>query len=495
MSMKQPAAMVAKGLSALALVLLAACGSTPGGRAIVPEAPMCAIHAVSFTFNLVSSGGTVSPGALSTSGVLVSERTDPNATFASNHGFARFRGIAPPRGNPAVGFTPDVYGFSEAWSRNTSGSVVYRAQAHPARRGTTGPFNASAWTFNTQDAAGRWSPPSRVFSAQRGTEQDSPADGALTSPQLMKVGIASPQVFGCAGERTDDGALRTMWLIEATASNAASGTPGSPSIDFIQDLFWGDDRFVPNAPGPLRGPAQPPSPRLTTEPFPIVREAPVTCAMTQFEDDVSTRELHMVALRNGTLYHSMANNFGTARFDGGAGSAFNRFRTVSPWADVGQALGGGFGNITAVTVVAQPRAVHVLFVAESGGRHRLWHAVRFSGGGGSWRPAADVLATMMAWPQGRSAPFKVAAGLCPIPEDPWRSEVVYMTWSGEDDLKFGRIVSPARPWNPGYQGVYSPLSDLSHLLSRAADASRQTTIHSVSIGTRPFRDDARPPSP
>lgn len=494
MSMNQSASILVRALASLGVALFAGCGSTPGGRAVVPEAPMCAIHAVSFTFDLVSTGGTVSRGALSTSGVLVSERTDTGVPF----GYSRFRGIAGPRGNPAEGFTPDVYGFSEAWSRNTSGSVVYRAQAHPARRGNTGPFSASAWTFNTQDAAGRWSPVSRVFTAQRGTEQDSPADGALTSPQLMKVGIASPQVFGCAGERTDDGALRTMWLIEATASNAASGTPGSPTIDFIQDLFWGDDRFVPNAPGPLRGPAQPPSPRLTTEPFPIVREAPITCAMTQSEDDVSTRELHMVALRNGVLYHSMANNFGTATFDGGAGPAFNRFRAVSTWGDVGRALGGTFGRIVDVAIVTRPRALHVFFVDELSGRFRLWHAVRFSASGGSWRMPDDVMFRNggTSAGSGTNFPFRIAAGLCPQADRPQETELVYTLWSdAQETIWAGRIVSTPQQWLPTMNSSYSPVFDISRSMPRANDTRRETTIHSMSIGTRPFRDDARPPSP
>ncbi len=476
MSMKQTASMLVQGFGALGMILLTGCGSTPGGRATVPVAPMCTMHAVIFSVNPPDSR------------VLVSERTNPN----SNHGFTRFRIIAGPRGNTAVGFTPDVYGFSEAWSHNTAGSVVYRAQAHPARRGNTGPFSASAWSLNTQDATGRWSPTSRVFSAQRGTEQDSPPVGGMTVPQLMPVGLATPQVFGCAGERSQDEAVRTTWLIEATASNPATGTPGAPTIDFVQDLLSGDDRFVPNAPGPLRGPANPPAPRITDRPGMPVRDGTVQCAMTQFEDDVSTRELHMVAIRNGVLHHSMANNFGEVRANAGTGFAFNRFRTVSTWGDVGQALGGGFGNIIDVAVVARPRALHVFFVAQSGSSTRLWHAVRFSAGGGSWRPADDVLTLNGAHPSGAGFPFRIAAGLCPQVGQPQQTELVYTLWNDRLGAMWtARVVSTPQQWLPGLQGTYSPLIDIAPL--RGGNATNPASIDSMVIGTRPFRDDARPP--
>ena len=55
----------------------------------------------------------------------------------------------------------------------------------------------------------------------------------------------------------------------------------------------------------------------------------------------------------------------------------------------------------------------VLFVAESGGRYRLWRAVRFSAGGGSWRPAEDVMRLSGDWPAGHVDSWQVAAGMCP----------------------------------------------------------------------------------
>jgi hypothetical protein len=460
--------------AACSAAFLTACTSTGGTTASVPVAPMCTILAVNFSSNPQLDMA------------FVSERTDSTV----NHGFARFRQIASPRGNSAVGSVNDVYAISEAWSRNSAGPVVYRAQAHPAPRRTPSDFKASAWSINTQDARGTWSTPIGPFSANSGNEEDAPAAGGLTGPQLMPVGVANSQVFGCAGARSADNAVRSTWLIEATAGNAATGTRGD--VMLIQDLLSGDDRFVPNAPGPLIGPSTPPTPTITGRPGHPVREGAVQCAMTQLEDNLATRELHMLAISNGVLYHSMANNFGpAATAPGGA-----RFRAVSQWGDVSQALGRSFGNIIAAAIVGRPTSVEVLFVAESGGLHKLWRATRFSGSG-SWRPADDVFVLNDTWISGRIRPFRVAAGMCPALEDPQSSELIYTMWSevGDDrEVALGRIVSTPRTWFPGMHGIYSHFFGLSQLIGQPS-ASRQDTINSMVIVARPFADDARPPSP
>jgi hypothetical protein len=112
---------------------------------------------------------------------LVSERTDPNVF----HGFTRFREIAGPRVNPAIGFTPDVYGIGEAWLRFPGDPEVYRAQAHPARRPASGDFAASAGSIQAQDSSGTWSPVFATGSANKGNESDDPAVGGLTVPQAL----------------------------------------------------------------------------------------------------------------------------------------------------------------------------------------------------------------------------------------------------------------------------------------------------------------------
>lgn len=473
MSIQKPPVII-QGIVAFSVALLSACASTGGTTATVPVAPMCTVLAVDF-----ESNPTVDSA-------LVSERTNP----AVYHGFTHFRGIGGPRGNPAVGFTPDIYGISEAWSRNSAGPVVYRAQAHPAKRPTSGDFNGSAWSINVQNATGAWSPVIAAISDTKSKDdQDDPATAGLAVPQLMPVGLANPQVFGCAGLRSDDKAVRSTWLMEVTAPNAAAGTPGK--VDFIQDLLSGDDHFVPNAPGPLIGPATPPTPTITNRPGDPVREGSVRCAMTQFEDNLATRELHMLAIHNGVLYHSMASDFGPT---GGAGGGFSRFRSVSPWADVGQALGGGFGDIIAATVVARPASISVFFVAQSGGLYKLWHAVRFSANGGSWRHADDVLALNRGQPSGAGFPFRVAAGTCPVFGQPQNTELVYAMWDNDHHIIWlGRIVSTPQQWFPGMLGNYSPLYDLSGLMTRTSDTSRHETIQDLEIVARPFRDDAHPP--
>jgi hypothetical protein len=85
--------------------------------------------------------------------------------------------------------------------------------------------------------------------------------------------------------------------------------------------------------------------------------------MRQFGDDLTTREFHMVVVDRGHLLHSVATDWGLAHVGGGLD--FNRFRTISNWTDVAQALGANFGTITSAAIVAHPSAISVFFVAES----------------------------------------------------------------------------------------------------------------------------------
>jgi hypothetical protein len=450
----------------------------------VAVAPMCTILAVNFEVNPKVDN------------VTVSERTDPSVP----HGFTGFRALSGPQGNPAIGFTPDVYGISEAWEQTPSGPVVIRAEAHPARRPASMDFEGSAWSLRSQDTTVTppattvgWSPVFTTGSANGGNDMDSPAAGGLTVPQLMKVGLATQQIFACAGGRSDDNAVRTTLLYEVKPPTGSPPTGGSKV--FIQDLLNGDDRFVPNAPGPLIGPANPPTPTITNRPGNPVRDGSVQCAMTQFEDDVTTRELHMLTISNGVLYHSLASNFSTATTDGGTGSTFSRFNTVSPWGDVAQALGSNFGTIVAAVITPSraPTQISVFFVAQSGGRYRLFHTVRFPSG--SWRPADDVLAQNGGTLNGTNFPFKVAAGRCPVLGSPQDSEVVYAMWDADLQINVGRVVSTPQQWAPGVQGVYPPLSNISGLRPGTSDLTRQDTIQNLVITGRPFSDSASVPPP
>lgn len=476
-----------RGVVAFCAAFLAACGGG-GGMATVATVvvtPMCTILAVTYA---VDPNATFNPR--NTSG-LVADRTDPSLPG----GFTRFRGITG-KGNPTIGFRADVYGISEAWVQTPSGPVVVRAQAHPAGRPAFMDFEGSAWSINSQNTAVpapatmvSWSPVFATGTANSGNEMDSPAAGGETVPQLMKVGNANQQLFACAGGRSDDDRVRTTLLYEVKIPAGSPATGGGKV--FIQDLLSGDDRFVPNAPGPLIGPATPPTPTITNRPGNPVTYGSVQCAMTQFEDDVTTRELHMLTVSQGMLYHSLASNFSLATRE--SGGTFDRFNTVSPWGDVGQALGGNFGTIVAAAIAAsRPTAISVFFVAESGGRYRLHHTVRFSNG--SWRPADDVLALNGGTLNGTNFPFKVAAGSCPVLGSPQDSELVYAMWDEDRQINVGRVVSTPRQWAPGIQGIYSPMSNISSLSSPNSDPAVARGM-SLAITGRPFSDNASVPPP
>jgi hypothetical protein len=445
---------------------------------VVPVVPMCTLSSVIFESNPKDDL------------VLVAERTDTSV----DHGFTAFRAISSPVGNPAIGFTQDVYGFGEAWLRSPAGPEVFRAQVTPARRrnATTG-FDGSAWSIEAQDASGTWSPVFGAGSANR-EEIDDPAAGGLTVPQLMPVGLSNPEMFACAGERTEDHADSSTWLIEATAPDIAKKTSGT--VMFIQDMLNGDDRFVPNAPGPLTGPSNPPTPKVSGPGNPI-RSGFVQCAMLQTGDDVSTRELHMLAIDHGTLYHSMASNFGPVT--SGSGSfTFNRFRTVTPWNNLGQALGGGFGNVISASIVAsRPKAISVFFVAGSGGLYRLWHAVRFSTTG-LWRPPDDVLRLSGDASAGTVYPWQVSANACPpLGATEWttqNTELLIALWGtgpNPAEVVVIRVLSTPMDFRPTVTGIYSPLRSL--LLPNSDAAARNTKVANVVVSARPFRDNAVPP--
>lgn len=463
-------------------LLLSACNTTgtpgtPGTPASPPlaVAPMC---------SLSKTASTVAPEWAGTS---VSARID-NAVL---HGFTPGRQAANPRGNPALGFTPDMYAFREAWLRNPFAPAVFRGQSHPLKRERHDDFKASAWTIHVQDARGAWSAIG-AGTANAGDEEDDPDTAARMAPQLMPVGMAEPHMFACVGTRTDNDAVRTTMLVEALPATSQRAA----RVDRIQDLVYGDDHFLPNAPGILIGPARPPSPRVPAI-GPRGPDGHLQCAMTQAGDDVATRELHMIGIDGGRLYHAMANRYGTATFDGG--STTERFAGVSQWGDVANALGTDFGEIVdAVVIASRPTAISVLFVARKDGGYKLWHAARYASG--AWRPADDVLALGDNRPRGLPNPFRVAAGMCPLfgPENDGSGsaddELIYALYAPRDMLVMGRMVSTPRAWSPGLFGSYSPLTDIGRVFPGSSDeAQRQYAVRDVAIATRPFRDDAVAP--
>ena len=148
---------------------------------------------------------------------------------------------------------------------------------------------------------------------------------------------------------------------------------------------------------------------------------------------------------------------------------------------VGQVLGGGVGAIVgaAITPSRVPTQVSVFFVAESGGRFRLFHTVRYPSG--SWRPADDVLAMNGGTLNGTNFPFFVAAGRCPVLGSPQNWEVIYAMWDDDRQINVGRVVSTPQQWAPGIQGIYPPMNNISGLLGGSSNASRQNGLSEFSF--------------
>lgn len=481
----RPTGFVAAAVVASCLCFLAACDggnsttsaggggtsttSTVAARAVTPMGTILAVH-----FGGVDSVTHLNEG-------------EPHIAYrdnATSNGWAGF-GYAIPRGDPTC-CNGETYGISEAWMQTPAGPVVVRAQAHPARRPAFGDFEASAWSMRAQDATGSWSGAFARGSANRGNEVDDQEAGGKTVPQLMTVGDQNPQMFACAGGRSNDRAVRTTLLFEVKPPTGSPLAGGGTRL--IQDLLSGDDRPSPPNRDPLTGipgrPATPPTPTITNRPGNPITEGFVQCAMTQNGDDVATRELHMLTVANGHLLHSVASNFSTATT--GAVS-FQRFNTVSLWEDVTQALGVNFGTIVSAAIAAsRPTAVSVFFVAQgSDGRYRLYHTVRFSNG--SWRPADDILA-INGTLNGTNYAFNVAAGMCPVIGQPQKSELVYVIYDVGTVIEVGRVVSQAQQWPGGIQGIYSPLENISGLWSGITDPANAWNIHNVFVSSRPFRE-------
>jgi hypothetical protein len=428
----------------------ASCGGGSGGGSTIAINPACTI---------LCEVGDQTVGRWN-GRVFVSEQT--SATEPSH--FAPFRAMSPPLGNPPVLVNstgvPDTYAVSEVWQHFLDSPVVFRAQATPETRhtddGTTDSF-ASSWTLDVQDAMGAWS---HVGSGQasNGTDPDSPETGALYVPQLMAVGVANPQVFACAGLKTEDGRARTTRLIEAIANPSRGIKASAPRI---QDLLYGDKYFKPLPPDVLAPspPQTPPTPPVGGAGDSSKWGEITQCAMHQVGDDLQSRQLHMILVNNGHLYYSVANDWGTA--NDGNGTPFSRFRAVSPWADVEQEIGVNYGPISSAAIVAQPAGVSYFFTAASGGgRYRIWHVLKRPDG--TWRPAQEVLALSGDAPNGSVYALNVTAARCPKYEagvwDEASTETVLAIWGGpaqKEVLVIRTDGSSYSPWRGLAQGAMS----------------------------------------
>ena len=343
---------------------------------------------------------------------------------------------------PTWGRPPD-----ENWDHGSKWSIDWQA-------GSTRLGAGDGWMGTLDTGSANWSASDNNVRY----DVDSRETAAWTVPQLMPVGVYEPQVFGCAGGRTQNDAGRTTWLVEAIPG-AIPPNPGDRGrVSSIQDLLYGDDKFVYSN-EPLALEKKPPTPNVSGPGDPSGGWGAVQCAMAQVGDDRTTRELHMINVAKGHLVHAVASRWGTATRDDGA--TFNRFGAISGWRDVSQELGVNFGPITSAAVVARSSALSVFFVAASGGRYRLWHTVRFPDG--SWRPAKDVFALSGDAANGTVNEIDgVAAANCPAngagTSDASSTETTVAIWDGPipNQVNVIRVVPTPQQWQTGVTGVYAP---------------------------------------
>src|SRR5262249_46563742 len=113
------------------LAVLVGCTNTSSTTATAVGKPACTLLC------------EINGNAGSTSVVMVSERVDPTV----GSGFAPFRAMAGPLGNPAV--ASNIYAVREAWLRRDV-PIVFRAQA------TTplSPQNSNGWNVDAQTPTG-----------------------------------------------------------------------------------------------------------------------------------------------------------------------------------------------------------------------------------------------------------------------------------------------------------------------------------------------------
>jgi hypothetical protein len=131
--------------------------------------------------------------------------------------------------------------------------------------------------------------------------------------------------------------------------------------------------------------------------------------MTQVGDDLNTRQLNMLTIRDGRLYHSTASEWSEAT--NFRGNTFMRFKTETAWANVGDAVPIS-GYVTDVAAVAGERQLDVFIVTiDSHGTTQVIHTLRRQSDG-AWSHPKDVLAES-GINVSSSFPVHIAAGVCP----------------------------------------------------------------------------------
>jgi hypothetical protein len=465
------------------------------------------LHADAFAVNTISLNNKV-----------FAARRD---SISSSTGFGNFRLTAGPFGDGSLSITnldalPSVYAISETWFRGGSFNEAVRAQVIPALRtdangqtlvGEPGTGTGARWSIVAQDFTGGWR---AVTQAARNSsyarDQIAPNDATTTAqlPQWMHTGVATPQLFFCAGTLTGDGAQTTTSLFEYLPAGTTQGA--TPAIMGIQDVLYGDERFRPDPlPAPPLGgnrtaPPTPNNPAVTPR---VIANQIVKCAMTQVGDDAATRTLHVVVGSGAQLLHATLSNFGpvTQPLSNGTTNTFSRFRTVSTWQEItGVFPATNFGSLDHVAVVATGRdsLLHIFFVGHgSDARYRLWHTKRF--GNGSFSVPIDVLSASGDGNGGTVYDMPVAASFCPSrgnrnPTLAELEEEIVLTWHEPltRSIVMREVVRSPRVWIPGRApSVYSHMmiAQPNGLTIRDGQGNDlATTALRTRISLRPFAD-------
>jgi hypothetical protein len=219
--------------------------------------------------------------------------------------------------------------------------------------------------------------------------------------------------------------------------------------------------------------------------------------MTQTGDNISSRSLHLVALRGREILYATLSDFGpvTQPLTTGATRTFSRFRAVSAWANpLGLFPSIDFGDLLHVEALSTgiDQLLHVFFVgrtrnASGNDAYRVWHIRR--DGGGNWSTPVDLLQASGETADGSGQEMQISAAFCPVFGDvtgasPNAEILLAYFIPALNGLMTQRYVRQARVWLPGRApSVYSPWMPVDF-----TGIPQDFHVFRVRVSSRPFSD-------
>ncbi|HMV30880.1 MAG TPA: hypothetical protein PKA50_02065 [Gemmatimonadales bacterium] len=428
---RRPAAL----LGALALL---AC--VPGSVAPVPNAPFVP-RCSALCLGLTPPRGQVVP-------IVTLERQGPNLLLPD---WPRVAGSTW-GGRDAAGGDID-----EVWLRDTRvpgyDNVVQVADS--------GGITPNRLALHRQDARGAWA----LDGAARFADE---SQGQVLLETFARVSVTAlaDTVAVCAVTAAFD------FDVEAVAAFRVPGTSEIPIGDVEQ---WGD-RPATGPPPPLASPVTRHGAGEVGDP------ADIGCAGVTGPGGFP--ELHVcLVTTDGHLWHTIKRD---GPLDHDVGDAF------TPFADV-EAQIGDIGTVTRVDCAARGGTLHLVAVAEQGGRQHVWHTLRLADG--SWRAsrqpdgtvagADDVLAIVYGGAPIGVTIGEVAVGFCHEGVDQAQEPLLLIAWQMDQELPYVAWTPSPRAWWPtDPPRTYSPVSWL------MPPGPAVAALRGLSIGERPFSADA-----